>query len=88
MRVNRLALIAVLVGIALLGVFGYSLTQKWKVEATEKIPVYNFDGEQTGYVEMPKTVYTAWGGIGILSLIGGLILTAEGFVFLKGDQGE
>ena len=86
MRVNKLALIALVVGVALLCVFGYSLTQNWKVEAVEKVPVYNFDGEQIGYVEMSKTVYTAWGGIGTLSMIGGLILTAEGFVFLRPDD--
>ena len=86
MRVNRLALGILLAGAALLCVFGYSLTQNWKVEAVEKVPVYNFDGEQIGYVEMPKTVHTAWCGIGALSLIVGLIMVAEGFVFLRPDD--
>ena len=87
MRVNKLALIALVIGVALLCVFGYSLTQKWKIETVEKIPVYNFEGEQIGYVEIPaEPVYTAWLGIGTLSLIGGITLTGVGLIFLRPDD--
>jgi len=86
MRVNRLALIALVIGIALLCVWGYSLTQKMEVEVVEKLPVYNLEGEQIGYVEKHKTLYTEWKFASFLSLLGGLLLTMEGFIFLKPDD--
>jgi len=86
MRVNRLALIALVAGVILLCVFGYSLTEQWKLEKEVQVPVYNFDNEQIGYFIKEETSMTVWGVIGIISLFGGLLSIAEGFVYLKPDD--
>jgi len=83
LKVNKLALLALIAGLALLCLFGYSLTQELKVTVTERLPVYNLQNETIGYVVMTEEQGTVWSGIGLLSLIIGLTLTAYGACQLK-----